>query len=268
MTENSVFGPVPMYVKEWLARCTDVRSLADTMEDWEREESGVVGHWDVVRRDVFGTLEIIRGRENTQSGESLAIIMPLKVNEKELEVKNYADWTLWRAGGWLVGCALNKSSPSEYDVIARVPLSSIKTYQEIDVLYDRVKEGRDYVQEKYDAYIRQYNSERIAYAHHYADALEGNAEAQFKVGIAHLSGAGVPRDVKQGAEWVRMAANQGWHWAMLEIAKNTCGYYGTTAEESSKLYNAILKDDNAPEDCRQEVRDLFDFFRILNEKRV
>ncbi len=38
-------------------------------------------------------------------------------------------------------------------------------------------------------------------------AKEGNAEAQYELAKAYLSGTGVPKDSKQGVDWLRKAAN-------------------------------------------------------------
>ena len=40
-------------------------------------------------------------------------------------------------------------------------------------------------------------------------ALQGNADAQFRLGMMHASGRGVRRDEKEAARWLRLAARQG-----------------------------------------------------------
>jgi TPR repeat protein len=49
-------------------------------------------------------------------------------------------------------------------------------------------------------------------------AKEGNADAQYELAKAYLSGTGVPKDSKQGVDWLRKAANLGNPAAELALA--------------------------------------------------
>lgn len=40
-------------------------------------------------------------------------------------------------------------------------------------------------------------------------AKDGNAEAQYNLGMMYRAGRGVPRDIKEAAKWYRLAAEQG-----------------------------------------------------------
>jgi TPR repeat protein len=48
-------------------------------------------------------------------------------------------------------------------------------------------------------------------------ANQSNSEAQFRVGIMHYHGKGVPESEKQGVYWLRKAAEQGHTEAMFEL---------------------------------------------------
>jgi TPR repeat protein len=49
-------------------------------------------------------------------------------------------------------------------------------------------------------------------------AKEGNAEAQYELAKAYYTGTGVPKDSKQGLEWLRKSANQGHSGAEFALA--------------------------------------------------
>ena len=49
-------------------------------------------------------------------------------------------------------------------------------------------------------------------------AREGNADAQYGLGVMYLGGLGVPRDFAEAADWVRMAAEQGNAAAQITFA--------------------------------------------------
>lgn len=55
-------------------------------------------------------------------------------------------------------------------------------------------------------------------------AEQGDAEAQFKLGICYANGTGVPEDLAQAVDWFRKAADQGHALAQFNLAK--CYAYG------------------------------------------
>jgi len=59
-------------------------------------------------------------------------------------------------------------------------------------------------------------------------AKEGNAEAQYELAKAYLSGTGVPKDSKQGVDWLRKAAN----WSIPRRARTGDHVYGRRAIHS------------------------------------
>ncbi len=43
-------------------------------------------------------------------------------------------------------------------------------------------------------------------------AEQGNANAQYNLGVMYQQGWGVPRDYKKAVKWFRLAAEQGTNW--------------------------------------------------------
>jgi TPR repeat protein len=58
-----------------------------------------------------------------------------------------------------------------------------------------------------------------AYTHYKALAEQGNAIAQFNLGIMYKKGRGVPKDNTKAVEWFRKAANQGDAIAQYQLGK-------------------------------------------------
>jgi TPR repeat protein len=75
-------------------------------------------------------------------------------------------------------------------------------------------------------------------------AEQGDAEAQYNLGLAYAGGKEVPRDYKQAVKWVRLAAEQG----------HAKAQYG--------LGNAYYKGQTVPQDYKEAVK----WFRLAAEQ--
>ena len=59
------------------------------------------------------------------------------------------------------------------------------------------------------------NAEQAALFHTAAE--QGNADAQFALGMMHTNGEGVPQNYAEAAIWFRLAAEQGHAWALATL---------------------------------------------------
>jgi len=50
-------------------------------------------------------------------------------------------------------------------------------------------------------------------------ASQGDAEAQYNLGVAYANGQGVPQDYAQAMKWLHLAADQGLEFAQLHLAR-------------------------------------------------
>src|SRR6266699_2612959 len=66
-------------------------------------------------------------------------------------------------------------------------------------------------------HAQQPEPERQAFARIKASADNGDAAAQFQLGMLYASGMGVPRDIVKAAKWHRKAAEQGLTTAQYQL---------------------------------------------------
>lgn len=78
-------------------------------------------------------------------------------------------------------------------------------------------------------------------------AEQGDAAAQFNVGLLYNSGQGVPKDAGAAAHWYRLAADQGFAKAQLNLADMYVDGNGVPQDllEAAKLYGEAAKQRNA-----------------------
>ena len=78
-------------------------------------------------------------------------------------------------------------------------------------------------------------------------AEQGDAAAQFNVGLLYSSGQGVPQDAGAAAQWYRLAADQGYAKAQLNLADMYAEGNGVPQDfvEAAKLYGEAAKQRNA-----------------------
>ena len=64
-------------------------------------------------------------------------------------------------------------------------------------------------------------------------AEQGDAEAQYQLGLIYLEGSGVKKDLKVGAEWIQKAAAQGHSEALKKLS--WCYLYGKGVKQNFTL---------------------------------
>ena len=89
-------------------------------------------------------------------------------------------------------------------------------------------------------------------------AEQGNAEAQFNLGVAYFKGKGVPQDHAEAVRWCRLAAEQGHAEAQCDLGLCYATGYGVLQDykEAMKWYHLAAE--------QGDVKAQFYLGRVIN----
>lgn len=88
-------------------------------------------------------------------------------------------------------------------------------------------------------------------------AEQGDATAQYNLGVMYRNGQGVPQDYKEAVKWYRMAAEQGHAFAQNNLGVMYDNGLGVTEDKvlAYALYNLSAAADSSPNNKAQQNRD-------------
>jgi len=94
-------------------------------------------------------------------------------------------------------------------------------------------------------------------------AKQGDAEAQYKLGVCYAKGEGVPQNKKEAVYWYRQSAEQGFAVAQLALGKSYLMGDGVPKNEQTAYMWLLLAEAHGDAEIKRVVREAIDLLESI-----